>query len=78
MAWTGNYKQILFTTNTEFTDTWDHLNGPFLISANNTSQDVFIETYVNVKEALTDDEQLAGNRHIMLKLARGFTIGVDE
>lgn len=78
MALTGNYKQILYTTNSEFTDTWSHLEGPFLISANNTSRDVFIESYEMVPEADTDAEQLEINREKMLLLAAGFTIGADE
>ena len=78
MALTGNNKQILYTTNTEFTDTWSYLEGPFLISANSTSQDVFIEGYETVPDADTDEEQLEINREKMLLLARGFTIGEDE
>tara|TARA_A100001015_G_scaffold300433_1_gene385844 strand:+ start:1970 stop:2206 length:237 start_codon:yes stop_codon:yes gene_type:complete len=78
MALTGNNKQILYTTNTEFTDAWSHLEGPFLISANSTSQDVFIEGYETVPEADNPAHQLKINTKKMLRLARGFTIGADE
>lgn len=74
MAWTGNYKQILYTTNTEFSDTFDYLNGPFLINANSSCRDVFIESYEMVKEAPTDEEQLIINTETMFKLAKGKTL----
>jgi len=76
MALTGRYKQILYTTNTEFTDTWNHLEGPFLIPANSTCEDVFIESYETVPEAETDSHQLRINTKRMIKLATRNTIGV--
>ena len=58
MPHTGNYKQIFFTSNTLFSDSFDYLNGPYLMSANSVSKDVLIEGYETVKVMEYDPEQV--------------------
>lgn len=78
MAHTGNYKQIFFTSNTLFSDSFDYLNGPYLMSANSVSKDVLIEGYETVKVMEYDPEQEEENLAVYRKLAVGFLIGENE
>lgn len=78
MPHTGNYKQIFFTSNTQFSDSFDYLNGPYLMSANSVSKDVLIEGYQTVKEMEYAAEQEEENVAAYRKLAVGFLIGEDE
>lgn len=78
MPHTGNYKQIFFTSNTLFSDSFDYLNGPYLMSANSVSKDVLIEGYETVKVMEYDPEQEEENLAAYRKLAVGVIIGEDE
>ena len=78
MPHTGNYKQIFFTSNTLFSDSFDYLNGPYLMSANSVSKDVLIEGYETVKIMEYDPEQEEENLAAYRKLAVGVIIGEDE
>jgi len=78
MPHTGNYKQIFFTSNTLFSDSFDYLNGPYLMSANSVSKDVLVEGYETVKIMEYDPEQEEENLAAYRKLAVGVIIGEDE
>ena len=74
----GTYKQIVYTTNTQFSESFDYLNGPYLMSANTASANVFIETYETVKEMEYAAEQEEENYAVYRKIAVGVLIGEDE
>lgn len=74
----GNYKQIFFTSNTLFTESFDYLNGPYLMLANTVSKDILIEGYETVKVMEYDPEQEAENLSVYKKLAVGVIIGENE
>lgn len=78
MAHTGNYKQIFYTTNTQFSDTFDYLNGPFLMTANSISRDVLLESYETVKDMETDEEQQIENIAVYKKIANNVILGEGE
>tara|TARA_A200000113_G_scaffold225829_1_gene248192 strand:- start:4726 stop:4962 length:237 start_codon:yes stop_codon:yes gene_type:complete len=78
MPHTGKYKQIFFTSNTLFSESFDYLDGPYLMSANSVSKDVLIEGYETVKVMEYDPEQEEENLAVSRKLAVGFLIGENE
>ena len=78
MPHTGKYKQIFFTSNTLFSESFDYLDGPYLMSANSVSKDVLIEGYQTVKEMEYDPEQEEENLAAYRQLAVGFLIGENE